>query len=241
VEPSDDVHAADWVVRRLADRSHRVSMLLPPGLAAYARLLHPIVTETAAGRRLTRWRDVAAPAGLLPLDRDLQFASIAAGARQHAGAPLHGELPSEDRQRLLRLLGAHTSTAQRCWFCVWDGYGPADAAHRPGRASTQVFTRASDRPSRPPDRQDVPQRPTVRGFLERRYLLYLGALTESLELSVPPGLWWPDDHAWCAASDADLDSTYVGGSAELVGELLADPQLEALPAEPSDLITLEDG
>lgn len=50
-------------------------------------------------------------------------------------------------------------------------------------------------------------------------------------------LFWPGDRAWCVATEIDLDSTYVGGSVELIADLLADPRLEAFPAEVTDDVT----
>ena len=47
-------------------------------------------------------------------------------------------------------------------------------------------------------------------------------------------LWWPQDRAWFVASEIDLAWTYVGGPAGLIGELLADMRIEALPAAPDD-------
>lgn len=44
-----------------------------------------------------------------------------------------------------------------------------------------------------------------------------------------PSLWWSDDRAWCVASDVDLQSTYLGASAECVQRLIHDGQLEVLP------------
>jgi hypothetical protein len=41
-------------------------------------------------------------------------------------------------------------------------------------------------------------------------------------------LWWPDDHAWCVATDVDLMSTYVGGSADCIDRLVFDDELEAM-------------
>lgn len=34
------------------------------------------------------------------------------------------------------------------------------------------------------------------------------------------------DHAWCVATEIDLDSTYVGGSEACIEELLANSELE---------------
>ncbi len=44
-----------------------------------------------------------------------------------------------------------------------------------------------------------------------------------------PNVWWPEDRAWCVATDIDLCDTYVGGSLECVQAVLDHPDLEALP------------
>ncbi|BAH51856.1 hypothetical protein ROP_36090 [Rhodococcus opacus B4] len=56
-------------------------------------------------------------------------------------------------------------------------------------------------------------------------------------LGMSAHLWWPDDHAWCVATDIDLMTTYLGASAECVEAVLAAPDLEALPATPDQKIT----
>ena len=43
-----------------------------------------------------------------------------------------------------------------------------------------------------------------------------------------PNLWWPDDQAWCVATEIDHQSTYVGGPEGLISELLIDARFEAL-------------
>jgi hypothetical protein len=50
-------------------------------------------------------------------------------------------------------------------------------------------------------------------------------------------LWWPRDRAWCVATDPDLVSTYVGGSAACIGDLLAASGVEAAPAGPFQSVT----
>ena len=49
-----------------------------------------------------------------------------------------------------------------------------------------------------------------------------------------PNLLWPDDHAWCLATEVDLDSTVVGGTRALVDQLLATPDLEVLEVREAD-------
>jgi hypothetical protein len=73
----------------------------------------------------------------------------------------------------------------------------------------------------------------------RTYVLFAGplaavpAMVEAHD-GYTPNLWWPDDHAWCIATEIDLPWTYVGGSAALIAEVLADPRLEAQPVSPGD-------
>jgi hypothetical protein len=52
-------------------------------------------------------------------------------------------------------------------------------------------------------------------------------------------LWWPADRAWCVVTDIDLMSTYVGGSAACIAELLGTPGLESVPAAPEDPVTVD--
>jgi hypothetical protein len=54
-----------------------------------------------------------------------------------------------------------------------------------------------------------------------------------------PTLIWPADRAWFIASDPDLDSTYVGGSGDLIAAVLAEPGLEAWPANSNDRVSID--
>lgn len=50
-------------------------------------------------------------------------------------------------------------------------------------------------------------------------------------------LWWPDDHAWCVATEIDLNTTYVGCDAACRDEILALPELETYEIDPTSGIT----
>lgn len=52
-----------------------------------------------------------------------------------------------------------------------------------------------------------------------------------------PALIWPDDHAWCVATEIDFDSTLVGGSRSLVDAILTDDTFEAFEVHPDDDLT----
>jgi hypothetical protein len=49
---------------------------------------------------------------------------------------------------------------------------------------------------------------------------------------VPPALVWPADHAWCFVSDVDPHWAGIGASATAVEQLLADPVLDVVRADP---------
>jgi hypothetical protein len=81
---------------------------------------------------------------------------------------------------------------------------------------------------------------------QRRLLLLGGAIgavgTSSLGVAPEwrsPNLWWPDDRAWCVATEVDLVSTYIGGSRRCVQAIVDHPRLEATAVEPSDGIAYD--
>jgi hypothetical protein len=53
-----------------------------------------------------------------------------------------------------------------------------------------------------------------------------------------PSQWWPQDRAWCVASEIDFDSTLVAGSLDLVTELVAHAGIEAFQVAPDDDLSL---
>jgi hypothetical protein len=78
----------------------------------------------------------------------------------------------------------------------------------------------------------------------RDYFLFTGPLRAALSLGewaapdwfLPqsPHVIWPPDRSWYVASEIDFDSTLVGGSSQLIAELLTHPGLEAWPISPDD-------
>ena len=78
----------------------------------------------------------------------------------------------------------------------------------------------------------------------RSYLLLVGALPAALQigwgpLRQSPNLFWPADHAWCAATELDFDSTLLGGTTELIETILATPTLDAWPVQPDDSLAFD--
>lgn len=50
-------------------------------------------------------------------------------------------------------------------------------------------------------------------------------------------LWWPDDRAWCVATEIDFNTTYIAGSRTLLDALLGSGALEVYEASPTDGVT----
>ena len=116
----------------------------------------------------------------------------------------------------LEVLARHTSTPDACWYAVWEGWPdlPPALLGRP--------------------RVAVPYRPC--------YLLH-GTLSDCTSAHRLPGrrplpdpaLLWPADRAWCLTDDVDPHWAGIGGSAAAVEELLADPRLDVVRADPGEV------
>lgn len=217
---SEDVEQAGWIGARLAPfGSGVVISVVPAGFPAYARVLPP-AEDPLTGDRLVRWAAVSEWSGM-PLRGDSQFHSVALPPVRPASptpwsgqGPRPGTMYPPDAEVLAELLRTGTATPDQCWFCVWDGYGWL-TVHEGARVRL---------PS-------------------RDYLLYRGPVEAVVATVGPAGdqqtanLWWPEDRAWCVATEIDLPWTYVGGQAGLIERLLSDDRIEALPAEPEDNFT----
>lgn len=151
-----------------------------------------------------RWEHVARRNGRV-VHPEMQFHLISRPGAD--GEPAWGSLPIAPRQSLVEHLRAHTSTPGACWFATWEGYGG-------------VTDPADATPFELP---------------ERRYLVTSGPIERALDdAHQSPNLWWPEDRGWIVATEVDYAWTYIGGTARLAAELLADPRLEALPATVAD-------
>jgi hypothetical protein len=215
-----DNTAAAWIRPRLLSFASGVGALVPPVFEAYARLLHP---ARAGDGSPVRWAEVAAWSGGT-VHVLAQWVPMAHGrgapmsSPPFAAPPPDGDFPPATLAALCGILGRHTKTPDECYFGVWEGYGwvPRDGSPV---AKLEVENRA--------------------------YLLLRGPLSGVGEIGYwmgdyfqqqAPDLIRPSDQSWYVAGDTDLDSTYLGGSAALVRELVADPRLEAWPISATDPI-----
>jgi len=217
IVPTADLRPALWAAKALWEwqeqepRPVRVGSIVPARFEAYARIFNP----PQAGERTLRWAELAAARGI-GFTAETAWWQIAHPdaaptppvVHYEDDAPLDGSLPEPLLRTLAAILNGFTSTSDRCWYCLWDGYG---------------------KPVRPwwrwPPRLHAPA---------RSYVVFAGPLQAITSFSggmwdQSPNLWWPDDRAWCVATEIDGFSTFVGASRLCVTAILEEPQLEALP------------
>jgi hypothetical protein len=249
VTPSDAIENASWIGAQLHPfNAYDVGSVVPTGFAAYARILHPASTR----EREVRWAEVAAWSGRV-IHPEVQFHALVPplpidqiGTEPFVYPPSNGVVPESQVRALASLLSQHTTQKNRCWFCLWEGFGYLNEggavwvrayylgswAGRWARWRDKHLRVSIRRPKRRRIRTDL-----VRPNTARSYLLFSGSITQAAGWQDGPNLWWPDDRAWCVASEIDLPYTYVGGSKELIGEIVEHPALEALPCDIRDGVT----
>jgi hypothetical protein len=207
----EDVTPGQWIASTLCDDS-TVASLVPPVFEAYARIFHPAVRYRGDDDVDVRWAEVAAANGTVA-HAAMQWGSVTGameyfdGADQAPlwhGAPALGHLPESVAARLAAVLRGHTGTPEDCLFGVPTEFVAADG-------------------------------PTLTIAGKEFWLVSGPVETAALNMAEEPveqsaGVWWPADRAWCVATDVDLVTTYVGGSAACIAALLADRGLEAWEA-----------
>lgn len=147
------------------------------------------------------------------------------------------------------MLASHTAD-ESCIFGLWFGRG---WVHGDGQLERITLVSGD---SAPPPVEEVPpafsaeERSRPRLLLPNRdYLLLTGPLSAASKIGDPaalggfephsPNLLWPADRAWCVASEVDFDSTLVGGSSDLIRDILSAPGLDAWAIGPDDSLAYD--
>jgi hypothetical protein len=146
---------------------------------------------------------------------------------------------------LYEVLAAHTCTPDDCYFCLWEGIGDLYAGDErqsfdPRSGVWRTWPRAT--PAFSPSVLDGPKVVVP----NRKYLLFRGPLSGAGDWGaadlrpgyprgyLPAAFVWPADHAWCVAHDIDPHWAGIGADADVVDQLVADPRLDVVRADPSD-------
>jgi hypothetical protein len=181
-----------------------------------------VSTDTSAADWLVRSRTpegrliTLGPAGFEAYVRLRFIPDPVRPGQREADAGITADHPSdfEQARRAVHRLAPFTATPAECWFLLWDGY--SDVALTGSRLV------------------DLPH---------RRYVLLRGSLSDidgwerALGTSPPyppPAFVWPADHGWCLTSDVDPHWAGIGASRAALDALLADPELDIVPARPDE-------
>ena len=178
-----------------------------------------------------------------------------------------GRLPLESLAVLAPLLAAHTTTPADVTVGIWGGWAdlhPGSAAVLISARGTdaaavrdaeeafrlevevsvdpQVAAAAVDGPRLAlPGREYVLLSADAREFVDPEWTRTAGIGWHGGFRGPTPNILWPADRSWFLATEIDFDSTVVGGSHELVGDILSNPQLEvAEVTEDTDLSSMGD-
>lgn len=221
-QPATNAEPAAWIPKCLHPFAMDVGSIIPDVFPAYARVLHPPYRLTPDGEMTpVRWREIAA-ANNRSVAAEMQLLDIsceptrfsASGEELWNQQTQIGNLPREIAERLAAILPAHTLTPESCWIAIWEGFGDV---RREGKSGAMF---------------SVPN---------RDLFLFHGTVADVLTTFSPfdwsyrsPTLWWPDDKAWCVATEIDYKWSYVGGSSACIEQILGDPEMEALPTNPEE-------
>jgi hypothetical protein len=210
-----DASAARPIVSGLRGFAESVLSFMPAGFAAYVRVFHPAYRVDGSRLLPVPWSKIAETNGKRAHPR-MELEALTGSDDLHNqsqpgvfdSAPEVGRLPIELAAPLAGALARHTRTPDRCWFAVWAGWGLM--------------------------RHEVLQGP-VFDAPGREYHLVTGPINAIAELIVeyePPAIWWPDDRAFCVATEIDLNTTYIGCDKACRDHILGRADIEAFAVEP---------
>ena len=231
IEAVTDTQPAQWFVDGL-EPDWSVCTCVPRGFEAYARIFHPAwrlrLEEGVVVREPVTWAAVAAVTGRT-VHRRMQWRQIIGRGRPEEPIrdqwladgetvfddPDEGTLPQSVATRLCEILLPHTQAPEACRFGVWIGFAWEYRAGIPETNSIAGPYREWD---------------LFRAPLDTMQLCFFETHIEHQSANVV----WPPDRTWCVATDIDRDSTYVGGSAELISAIVGSQTLEAFEVQPDD-------
>ncbi len=192
--------------------------LMSPDVSAYARVFNPIrASSTSMPTRYQTWASVLGSSFVPTAPWNSMLSGVGTPTGQFE--PESGTLESEAAETLAAVLSRFTTTPDRCFFAMWDGY-----------AEFREFDDAS----------------TVLLPPDRRMFIFEGALSIGTAPAIPeiswrlPVRWWTEDDAWQVAGDIYAQSVLVGGSTSVIDAVTRQPDLEAYRIAAADGIEIND-
>lgn len=251
----DGAPAGAWIEPRLGGEFGAVTLQVPKGYEAYARIFHP--AHGSDGNPVT-WAEVAEVFGTTA-HREMQWHAILGlsdadelrgsyapdteiGSKWAGRDPQIGRMELETLDALCQILGAHTAEPDQCYFglCTiesWeDAFSPEELKpflelpwgrdHIVLAGPLSAVDQITRDWSRPRPGRVVLSARKGDGPLPERPRI-------DSNMREAPHLIWPADRAWFVVSEVDFDSTLVGGSTALVEAIVESPELEAWAVEPT--------
>jgi hypothetical protein len=247
MQPYSDNVAFEWIRSALQEllasdnpewKGNFVSHLLPTSFEAYAKVLHSIEAN---------YKNIEEPlfdpeTALLKSSPCKKLRSFVENLREERRGP------RIRWQTLAHLFGVPFESAISTeWFRArmeardcWPRFlfGPDDGTLNNDELSEMVavldaFTGGQDCFFR---FAEIPFITTDTPILFRGFLKDLPTFPSSGKYHFTPEYWWPADHSWCLCSDYDLTFSIVGGSRQLVAEILNNATVEALEVTPETRI-----
>lgn len=213
----DDPSPADAVAKLLDATGGMVTSVIPHGYESYVRILNPI--ELRDGSTVS-WTDVVSRNGVNPRAW-MQWPEFAAveGVVFPDGfwrEPDMGNPPVSLAKRLIEALEPAQGTH---YFASWAGYAMEI------QAPSVMFSP-----------------------YQREMVLYSGGLVDEHRSPLPPTTatgrvpmyWWPSDLRWFVGHDIYARSLFVGCTQSTARRILEDPNLDAYPINPSDIVLNEE-
>jgi hypothetical protein len=232
--PATDTTSADWITTKLRQFDGTVLSIVPEGFPAYARVYHPARNVVNSTQKPVRWAEVA-QANNRCVHRQMQWYNIAGYSPYTPGPepahpglwsepPEEGSLPPDVARLLAQVLAPHTTTPEKCWFGIWEGF----SGLHPTVLRSPAFLLPLDRDMRLlwADLQAIDvsfANPPMAPFPDHRHL--------------SANLVWPDDRAWVIATEIDFMTTYVAGNEDAIASVTTSPDLEVDQIAPTDGIT----
>lgn len=251
---TDGTAAGAWIRPRLGGEFGAVTLEVPKGFEAYARVFHP--ASDATGKPVS-WAEVARVCGTTP-HPEMQWHAIlglrdadelrssyrpgdGSGVRWTGSDPPIGPMDIDTLDVLCEVLADNAADVTHCFFALCTIHGWLD----------------SFSPDELPSLLELP--------LERNHIVLAGPLSavdqlvrdwsNSMQMTLAvkgsnglppmqdpteflkreaPSLIWPEDRSWFVASEVDFDSTLIGGNAALIDGIVESSKLEAWRIAPTD-------
>jgi hypothetical protein len=254
---TDGAAAGGWIKPRLGGKFGAVTLEVPKGFEAYARVFHP--ASDATGRPVS-WAEVAKVCGTTP-HREMQWHAIlglrdadelqssyrpgdGSGVRWTGSDPPIGPMDIDTLDALCEVLADRTADVTHCFFALCTIHGWLDSLS--GETLPPLL-------ELPHDRSHIVLAGPLSAVDQIMYdwsragsIMVTQAAHGHGEALAPeqesssflqreaPNLIWPRDHSWFVASEVDFDSTLVGGGAVLIDAIIESSKLEARRIRPTD-------